>query len=240
MKTWQLILASVLVSILAGGGYLYTVFKHRQDPGVAGKPDPSQQVSMDDVAVTHQLSAAHFEDTLALQGTSVWVKNGNTIAYFPYTGGHINFARKVGVLPPLQKLDIKKIIKAVPPAKVADGIGHGDRQVFAVFALSGKPDQYAMPIGTIQGSNEFYYCDLMYFYDEPHGIYNYWPKDVWAAIDAHQIKPGMSELQSRLAVGQNMQSDSDREGNRTILYDENGTHWTVTYLHNKATQIKQG
>jgi len=34
--------------------------------------------------------------------------------------------------------------------------------------------------------------DILFFYDDPHMIYDHWSKDVWAAIDAHQVKPGMS------------------------------------------------
>ena len=70
--------------------------------------------------------------------------------------------------------------------------------------------QYATPVGAIDGSEEQYYSDLLFFYDDPHMIYANWPKDVWAAIDAHQVKPGMNELETRLALGQKMQTDIRR------------------------------
>ncbi len=38
---------------------------------------------------------------------------------------------------------------------------------------------------------EAYFCDMLFFYDDPHTIYDHWPKDVWAAIDARQVKPGI-------------------------------------------------
>jgi hypothetical protein len=61
---------------------------------------------------------------------------------------------------------------------------------------------------------------------------------VWAAIDAHQVKPGMSELQTRTAIGMRAQPDSQKEGDRTVDYDVNGKHTVVTYQHDKATTIQ--
>lgn len=71
MKTWQKILIPTLITLAIGGIYLFSVWKHRQDPGAIGRQsDAGQQVNMDDVAVVRMLFASHFEDTLSLQGTS--------------------------------------------------------------------------------------------------------------------------------------------------------------------------
>jgi hypothetical protein len=121
---------------------------------------------------------------------------------------------------------------------VDDGISHGSRQAFAVFALPGSPDLYATAIGVMDSGQDAYYPDILFFYDDPHTIYDHWPKDVWASIDAHQVKPGMSELETRLAVGRQMHPDGQTEGDRTVTYDEDGKHWTVTFVGNKATAIK--
>ena len=48
----------------------------------------------------------------------------------------------------------------------------------------------------------------------------------------------MSELETRMAIGQKTQSDSSSEGNRTVTYDQAGKKWTVTFVNNKATAIK--
>jgi hypothetical protein len=48
----------------------------------------------------------------------------------------------------------------------------------------------------------------------------------------------MSELQARMAIGQNMHPDGDKEGDRTVTYDQDGKHWTVTFVKNQATTIK--
>jgi hypothetical protein len=148
------------------------------------------------------------------------------------------FAKRVGVIPAAQRMEVKKIVKAAVPANVEDEIEHGSRQAFAVFALPGSTALYATPIGYMKGSEEAYYSDLLFYYDDPHTIYDHWPKDVWAAIDAHQVKLGMSEVETRMAIGRKLQVDGSREGDRTVTYDQNGKHWTVTYADNRATAIK--
>jgi hypothetical protein len=168
------------------------------------------------------------------------MKNGYSMPYFPYTAGKVDFKKRVGVIPPLQKLNIKKPIKAAAPADVDDGISHGTHQALLVFTLPGNDKQeFATPVGAMDAGQEQYYDDLLFFYDDPHTIYNNWPKDVWAAIDAHQVKPGMNELQTRLALGQKIQTDDPQtEGSRTVTYDADGKKWTVTFRDDKAADIK--
>ena len=240
MKAWKIVAIPTLITLLIGGIYLYIVFKHRQNPGIATQTDENASLSKDDLAVVRAFFPQHFEDLQRLENTSVWMKNGYTIPYFPYAAGRVEFNKRAGVIPALQKLEIKKIIKTAVPASVDDGMSHGSRQVMTVFTLPDGKDQYATPIGATDAAQEQYFTDLLFYYDDPHTIYDYWGKDVWAAIDAHQVKPGMSELETRLSVGQKMQPDGDTEGNRTVTYDADGKKWTVTFQKNKATTVKNG
>jgi hypothetical protein len=150
----------------------------------------------------------------------------------------VEFAKRVGLIPAAQRLEVKKIIKQAVPASVDDGISHGSLQVFAVFALPGGAALYATPVGAMQGSEEAYFCDMLFYYDDPHTIYDHWPKDVWAAVDAHQVKPGMSELETRMAIGHKTQTDGEKEGDRTVSFDQAGKHWTITFVKNRATAIE--
>lgn len=237
MKPWKIFLIPTLITLTIGGIYMFSVWKQRQNPGAIGQNHASQTLSKDDLVVMRAFFPAHFEDLQRLEGTTVWMKNGYTMPYYPYAGGHVVFARRVGLIPAAQRLEVKKIVKAAVPPKEDDGVGHGSRQAFAVFALPGGTDLFAAPIGTMEGGQEAYYTDLLFFYDDPHAIYDHWPKDVWAAIDAHQVKPGMSELETRMAIGQKMHADGDKEGDRTVTYDQDGKQWTVTYVKNRATTI---
>jgi hypothetical protein len=238
VKNWQKSLIVVLITLAIGSIYLFTVWKRRQNPGVTPQESARQALSMDQLAVMREFFPAHFEQTLRLEGTTVWEKNGYTMPYYPYAGGHVLFEKRAGVIPAAQRMDVKKIVKAAVPANVQDRIEHGSRQAFAVFALPGSAALYATPIGYMQGGEEAYYCDLLFYYDDPHTIYDHWRKDVWAAIDAHQVKPGMSELETEMAIGRKMQPDGDTEGERTVTYDQGGKLWTVTFVKNQATVIQ--
>lgn len=237
MKTWQKILIPTLITLAIGGIYLFFVWMHRRDPGTVAQKPYQQKLSEDDLAVVRTEFQQHFDDTLSLAGTSVWMKNGYTMPYYPMRGSAIVFHR-AGVIPADQRLDIKKIIKSAVPPTEDDRMAHGTRQVFAVFAFPDKSDLYATPIGAIRGNNEAYFCDILFYYDDPHTIYDNWPKEVWAAIDAHQVKPGMSELETRMSIGSNVQPDGQTEGDRTVTYDQAGNDWTITYINNHATTIR--
>lgn len=238
MSTWKKVLIPFVLTFAIGGIYLFIVFKQREAPGVNRNP-AAQPVNPDDLAVVRMDFPQHFDDVKDLEGKSVWMKNGYSMPYYPYSGGRVEWTKPAGLIPPAQRLDVKKVVKAVAPASVHDNIEHGDHQAMIVFSLPGAKDLYATPVGFLQGPmDEHYYDDMLFYYDDPHTIYNNWPKDVWAAIDAHQVKPGMSELQTRMAIGMKAQPDGETEGDRTVDYDVNGKHIVVTYSHDKATSIQ--
>ncbi len=238
MKNWQKILIPTLITLAIGGFYLFIVFKHRQSPGVVGQEQAQPKLSADDVAVVRMEFQQHFDDVKELEGKSVWMKNGYSMPYFPYQGGKVQFGKQAGLIPADQRLDVKKAIKAAVPASVRDNIEHGTQQAMVVFTLPGGKDEFATPVGTLEGNEEHYFCDLLFYYDDPHSIYSNWPKDTWAAIDAHQVKPGMSELQTRMAIGMKAHPDGQTEGERTVDYDVNGKHTVVTYRGNHATKVQ--
>jgi len=238
MKTWHKAALITLVTVAIGGIYLFSVFEHRRNPGVLPGTAPDQNLTPDDVAVVRMKFPTSFDDVLKLQNTSVWMKNGYTMPYFPYKSGHIDFTKDHGKIPSAQQLDIKKVIKAAPPADIDDGISHGTRQAFAIFSLPHSPDLYATVIGAIDSSQEEYFCDVLFYYDDPHTIYDNWPKNIWAAVDAHQVIPGMNELQTRMSIGQDQHVDNADPGTRTITYNQAGKKWTITFVDNKATKIQ--
>jgi hypothetical protein len=238
MKTWQRIAIMTLVTLAIGSIYLFSVFEHRRNPGVLPQTAPDQNLTPDDVAIVRMKFMTSFDDALKLQGTSVWMKNGYTMPYFPYESGHIVFSKRIGLIPSAQRLDIKKVIKATPPDQVDDGISHGTRQAFAIFALPNSPDLYTTVIGAIDGSQEEYFCDVLFYYDDPHTIYDNWPKNIWAAIDAHQVIPGMNELQTQMSIGREQEVEDSGGGSRTITYDQAGKKWTITFVRKKATKVQ--
>ncbi len=238
MKTWQKVLIPFGITFLVGGIYLFIVFKNRQNPGVGTKQE-EPHLTADQIAVVRVEFPQHFEDVKELEGKSIWMKSGYSMPYYPFVGGRVQFSKQVALIPPDQKLDVKKVVKAVVPASIHDNIEHGDRQAMVVFSMPDSEDLFATPAGFMSGpQEEHYYDDMLFYYDDPHIIFANWPKDVWAAIDAHQVKQGMSELQTRCAIGMRAQPDGQIEGSRTVDYDVNGKHTVITYLHDKATTIQ--
>jgi hypothetical protein len=133
---------------------------------------------------------------------------------------------------PIEKLQIKDVISAEAPQSP------GERQVMAVFEKDGKT--YAFSIGSIKGVDYKFYADDMLFIQDPHELYKHWPGDVWDAIDKHQVKPGMSELQTDFSIGLGIPEKSGEPGNRTVTYPNGGTALSITYHDDKAVQIKPG
>jgi hypothetical protein len=238
LKTWQKALVITLVSVAIGGVYLLFVWHQRSAPGVVKNAGPEKSSNMDDYVVMRAMMPRYFEHMKRFEGLTVWVRNGYIMPYYPYEGGKVIFAKPVGVLAAAQKLELKKAVKQAAPANVDDGISHGSKQALLLFTLPGETKEYALAVGAIDGSEEAYFCDQIFFYDDPHTIYDHWSKDVWAAIDAHQVKPGMSERQSWMAIGQKFEATGYEHGNRTVHFDQAGKKWTITYVNDKATEIK--
>ena len=83
MKNRQKALLMTLVTLAIGGIYLFSVFEHRRNPGVLPQTAPDQNLTPDDVAILRMKFMTSFDDARKLQGTSVWMKNGYTMPYFP-------------------------------------------------------------------------------------------------------------------------------------------------------------
>ncbi|MBV9573061.1 MAG: hypothetical protein JOY93_03330, partial [Acidobacteriales bacterium] len=64
------------------------------------------------------------------------------------------------------------------------------------------------------------------------------PPEVWEAIEHHQVKPGMNEIQADFAIGMGIPESSGEESIKTVNYPNGGKPVTVTYSNGKAIEIK--
>src|SRR6516165_5830063 len=151
VKPWKIVVIPTAIMLVIASIYTYSVWKKRQNPGVVGQvAGQEQKVTMDDVAVVRMEFPQHCDDVKDLEGKSVWMKNGYTMPYFPYAAGKIDFKKRVGVIPPLQKLNVKKVIKKAAPTDVDDGISHGYRPALVGLRLPGEEKQeFATPVGAM-------------------------------------------------------------------------------------------
>jgi hypothetical protein len=245
MKLWQKLTLATLLVVLVLGVRVYFIWKARQNPGVmVQKGEETRPPTQDELAYVKMLYLTSFDAAKQLEGTNVWIKAGYSLPYYPYTGGKVEFAKRVGVLPSAEKLAITKIVKAVTPAKEDNRVPHGSRQYFAVFTLpnqtADKAASFAAPIGYVEGDNEKIFADQLFYYDDPKTIYDNWPKPVWDAVAAHTPTVGMTENQVQMAVGILMESESTQIGDRNVTYDTGTKKWTVTFVKGVAKAVKAG
>jgi hypothetical protein len=239
MKTWQKVALVVLIPVAVLAIGILVINHRRNQPVVAPQHQTERALTQDEMVQPRKLFIDDLKSARDLIGKPVWVQAGYAMDYYPYTAHHIDFAKKAGVLPGAQRLDVKDVITQKLPADVDTRIPRGDKQAFAVFTLPGDDKEYATAIGYIQGSDSTYYCDNVFYYDDPRTMYNFWQAPVWQAIDQHKAIAGMNELQTAMALGVMQQSDSSDYGNRTVAYDAGGTHWSVTFENDKATKVQQ-
>jgi hypothetical protein len=163
----------------------------------------------------------------------VWVKEGYRYTYYPYDAAthHVDFGQEAGLLLPIERLEIKEIVTAIPPAP------GNRRQVMARFEKDGK--SYAVPIGFETEDQYKIYSDEMFYIEDPHVLYKHWPPEVWQAVEQHQVKPGMNELQAVFAVGMGV-PDAGNSDQKTVRYPNGGKPLVITYLDGKAVDIKAG
>jgi hypothetical protein len=222
----------------------YLVYS-RRDPGTAPKKaETTYSSNMDDYVTPRKIFPYNVDSARKeIAGKPLWVKTGNVISYYPYDAARhsVNLKKKVGLLPPLAKLQIKDVILQRDPVALKEGqISVIQKQVMAVFEKAGEPGAFAASFGTNTGDDYTFTANDMFFFDDPHELYKHWPPDIWSAVDKHEATQGMSELQASFALGVAMNADPGDYGNRTIEFLNAGKPVTVVFEKNKAVSVTPG
>lgn len=232
MRRW--IQAALALAIVVAAVNVARVFFQRHESPLEQKQEttaeprmPSENYVAPRKIYAYDLKSAKTE----LTAQPVWMKEGYRYTFFPLTGKRPDLAREAGLLGPIEKLEIKDVITAPTPG------ASGQRQVLAVFDKEGK--SYVVPVGIQSGSNAQIYANEMFFIQDPHELYNAWPREVWDAIDRHEVKPGMNELQASFAIGMGVPKAGDPQ-NKVVKYPNGGQPLTITYRNGKAAEIEPG
>lgn len=217
----------------------------RRDTGTPPpKKEPTYSSNQDDYVTPHKIFPYNVESAKKeLADKPVWVKSGSQMPYYRYDASShaVNFARQIGSLPPLAKLQVKDVILSRKPVALKPGeVAVVHKEIMAVFEKAGEPGLYAASIGSNTGDDYTFTANEQLFFDDPHELYKHWPPDVWSAIDRHEAIAGMSELQASFALGGVGGSDSDKVGERTIEFENGGKPVTVTFEKNKAVKVTPG
>ncbi len=164
----------------------------------------------------------------------VWVKEGYRYTYYRYdtASKRVDFAHDSGLLGPIEKVMVTDVVMAPNPKPGQP------KQVMAVFDKEGK--RFAIPIGYDDEGQYKIYSDEMFYIEDPRDLYKHWSADVWQAVEQHQMKPGMNEMQADFAIGMGIPNSGDTSYEKTVRYPNGGKPLVVVYRDGKATEIKPG
>ncbi len=228
-KRWvQLALFLAIAAALVRLGF---ILRARHEP----LPVKKQAAALDPEAYVYPKRIyAHDLKSAARELTKgpVWVKEGYKYVFYPYDPARrrADFKREAGRLGPIERLEIKQVVLDASPGSPEQ------RQLMAVFQKEGK--WYAFPFGAeIRGDYQIYASEIL-FIEDPHQLYNFWPQEVWQAIEQHQVKPGMDELQVSFALGVGLLENSVT-GDRVLRYPNGGSPIIVGYHQGRAVEIRR-
>jgi hypothetical protein len=223
----------LLVAIaIAGIRAAYVVYQRRGDRQAAEAPKKEAPPLLADYYVSpKKLRSYDLKSAKDLTQQPVWVKEGYKYSYYPFDSARkkADFSHETGTLLPIQKLQIKDVVTDISPGSAEQ------KQLVAVFELEGK--NYAVPIGSVQNGNYQIYSDEIFFIQDPRELYKHWPPETWQAIERHEVKPGMNELQADFAIGMGVPQQSMDSSAKTVKYPNGGKPVTVVYRNGKASEI---
>jgi len=225
----QLVLA---LAILVAGTRTGYILYQRHSAKVEQARQQARPLNPDYYVTPRKLYSYDLKSAQQLRQQPVWVKEGYRYTYYPYANHHADFSHEAGQLLPIEKLQIKDVLLDRTPGS------KNEQQVLAVFEKDGNT--YAFPIGSLKDGNYQIYSDEMLYIQDPHELYKHWPPEVWQAIDDHQVKPGMSELQADFAIGMGIPERSNDTELKTVNYPNGGKPLNITYRDGKAAEIRQG
>ncbi len=225
--------ALLLAMVVAGLRAAYILYERHEDAVEAEKQKQAQNVgySNPDYYVSpKKLYPYDLKSAKQLTQQPVWVKEGYRYTYYSYDPArkHVDFEHEAGLLLPIERLEIKDVVTATP--------AKSHLQVMAIFQTEGK--SYAVPIGFEADQEYKIYSDEMFFIEDPRVLYKHWPADVWQAVERHEVKPGMNEMQADFAIGMGVPEAGDTSDEKTVHYPNGGKPVVIVYHDGKAAEIK--
>lgn len=234
-KIQYALLAALLLATLRAGYIFYQ--RHEDQLAVERKKqaDAIGYSNQDYYVHPKKLYPYDLKSAKQLTEQPVWVKEGYRYVYYAYDAAnkHVDFAHDAGLLGPIEKLQITDVVVA------GTRVAGQPKQVVAVFRKSDKP--CAVPIGYQSDDGEFkIYSDEIFFIQDPRDLYRHWTPDVWQAVDQHQVRPGMNEMQADFAIGMGVPDSGDTSYSKTVRYPNGGKPLVIVYHDGKAAEIKPG
>jgi hypothetical protein len=229
---------SLVILLLLAGARIAYIFHERSASAPVYKPEnEGRALTSDEYVVPKKVYAHDLPSAKGLEGNDAWVKQGYGNIVYPVVNDLYSLDRGAALLKPIEKLSIRKVVFNDPPRSW--GAPEGERELMAICQrVDGSQSLVAVRIGSLSTKDRLSLIanDVFYFQD-PHQLYRHWPADIWKAIDAHQAKPGMNELQVNFALGVPQSASGGDYGDRTLVYSNGGSPISVSFSNNKATEI---
>src|SRR5665213_1888012 len=220
--------AAMLVALGIEVAYIHYDRARSAQPAAAPDYGPSDPDELVFLKREHPETLADLKD---LDGRTVWVQAGGQMEYFPATAHHADYTKPVGALPGAEPLKIVEAFQQARPKGIATRVPAGNGQVLLEFTMPKSADTqklYAAPVGYKDASGYTFFTDDIFFYEDPHKLYD-WPAQTWQAIDAHQVIHGMNQRQVSLALGAVARQASGEYGNGEMVYANAGHPIAVTF-----------
>ena len=230
----QIVLALAIGVAAMRTGYILYERHASNSPGAQKGESAAPPLNPDYYVTPKKLYPFDLKSARELTKQPVWVKEGYRYPYYPYNPAtrRTDFERDAGLLLPIQKLEIKDVVLDTAPNS------GGQKQVMALFEQEGKT--YAFQVGLVKDGNYKIYSDQMLYVQDPRDLYKHWSADIWQAVEQHQVKPGMNELQADFAIGMGIPDRQADPAWKTVHYPHGGSPITITYHDGKATEINVG
>jgi hypothetical protein len=234
-------LGGTAVLLLAVGIEIAYLHHVRNEPGTLPVAAPESKIDKDDLVFLKKERPSSMEDLKDLYGKTVWISAGGQMDYYPYAGHRAEYAKSAGTLLGAEPMVIKDAFEQVAPKSATFRVPGGDRQVLLVFTMPKSADaakEFAVPVGYQEGKDFTFFTDEIFFYSDPHQLYDHWGPKIWEAVDTHQVILGMNERQVELALGQVSKSLSNEYGNRLVVFANMGKPIAVTFVKDHVTAFR--
>lgn len=234
-STKQKIHLVLFLAIIVSGIRVAWIFYERHEEAISSAKREAPALNPDFYVTPKKIYAYDLKTAKKeLTAQPAWVKVGYFYPYYPYDSAarHADLAHEAGKLGPLEKIDPQDVLLQAAPGKA------GEREILAVFKKDGKT--YATGVGNERDGDFKFYCNDMLYFEDPHQLYKHWPADVWQNIDQHQVKQGMSEMQTSFALGIGLLEQGGDETSKTLDYPNGGKPLNVTFHYGKVVEIQPG
>src|SRR5580692_6624614 len=152
MKPWKAAVLMTLPVLLFAAWRIRSIYQERHEPAIVKQAPPEHKITQDDLVIPRKMYIDDLKSAKELKGKTVWMQVGYQLDYYPYRDHSALFHDKKGPLPTAQELSVLDVVELATPANWLSRIPRGSKNIFLVFRKPNDPQQYAVPVGEVEGA----------------------------------------------------------------------------------------